>query len=390
MPNIKRMMMAAAGGSGGASSGPSSGQLWTWGKNSYGELGLGDTTARSEPTQVGSLTDWEKGPVGGPEDSGLALKTNDTLWTWGRNNKGQLGLGDTTNRSSPVQVGSLTNWFLAGGGYHYNVAVKTDGTLWTWGYNYAGRLGLGDTTDRASPVQVGSLTDWKGSSSDEVLDDGHTKLGSGHYGVNIIKSDGTLWGWGRNYYWTVGDNSQTNRSSPVQIGSATNWASVSPSHHSHNAAIKTDGTLWSWGYNPFGNTGHGDTTDRSSPVQVGSLTDWKFVSCGIYYTIAVKTDGTLWGWGWNVYGELGTGNTTTYSSPVQVGSLTNWLRPMATNQSSRVIKTDGTLWAWGHNGNGILGTGNTTTYSSPVQVGSTTWGTMLAGKYHTVAVSTED
>ena len=390
MPNIKRMMMAASGGSGGASGSPSSGQLWTWGANTYGSLGLGDTTNRSEPTQVGSDTDWEKGPVSGQDYGSFAIKTNDTLWGWGRNTFGALGLGDTTNRSSPVQVGSLTNWFLVGGGYFYNAAIKTDGKLWTWGFNYGGRLGVGDTTNRSSPVQVGSLTDWKGSSNDEVLDDGHTKFGVGNYGLTVIKSDGTLWGWGRNNYWTIGDGTNTNRSSPVQIGSDTNWASVSPSFHSHNAVIKTDGTLWSWGYNPFGNTGHGDTTDRSSPVQVGSLTDWKFVCCAHYYTIAVKTDGTLWAWGYGASGRLGLGNTTTYSSPVQVGSLTNWLRPMISTDNSRVLKTDGTLWGWGGNQNGILGTGDTTAYSSPVQVGSTTWGTMLAGKYNTVAVSTED
>jgi alpha-tubulin suppressor-like RCC1 family protein len=394
MPNIKKMMMAAAGASGG-SSGPSSGQLWTWGRNSHGQLGLGDTTHRSEPAQVGSDTDWEKGSVSGGLDGSRAIKTNDTLWSWGRNNSGQLGLGDTTSRSSPVQVGSLTNWFLVGGGDHYNVAIKTDGTLWSWGNNYAGKLGLGDTTNRSSPVQVGSLTNWKGSTNAEVLDDGHTKLGVGGSSWLAIKSDGTLWGCGRNNYWTLGDNSNTDRSSPVQIGSGTDWASVSPAFGSHNAAIKTDGTLWSWGYNPLGNTGHGDTTDRSSPVQVGSLTDWKFVCCGGYYTLAVKTNGTLWAWGYNANGRLGTGNTTTYSSPVQVGSLTNWLRPMITGDSSRVLKTDGTLWAWGGNQYGILGLGDEPWWdynarSSPVQMGTSTWATMLSGGYHTAAVSTED
>mgnify|MGYP000882079777 CR=1 FL=1 len=87
--------------------------------------------------------------------------TGETLWSWGNNNHGQLGLGDDTYRSSPVQVGSLTNWKLISCGTYHSLAIKTDGTLWSWGYNYLGSLGLGDDTDLSSPVRIGSLTNWK-------------------------------------------------------------------------------------------------------------------------------------------------------------------------------------------------------------------------------------
>ena len=132
--------------------------LWAWGYNNYGQLGLGDVTNRSSPVQVGALTTWSS--VAGGQLHTTALKTDGTLWTWGYNPYGQLGLGDTVNRSSPVQVGALTTWSSVAAGLLHTTALKTDGTLWAWGYNHYGQLGLGDTTDRSSPVQVGALTTW--------------------------------------------------------------------------------------------------------------------------------------------------------------------------------------------------------------------------------------
>lgn len=143
--------------------------LYAWGYNFDGELGLGDRVHRSSPVQVGSLTNWRLVACG--EYHTLAIKTDGTLWSWGHNGNvslvGGLGLGDQVHRSSPVQVGSLTNWKLVTGGAYFSVAIKTDGTLWAWGGNVlfssvgAGFLGLGDTINRNSPVQVGSLTNWK-------------------------------------------------------------------------------------------------------------------------------------------------------------------------------------------------------------------------------------
>ena len=139
-----------------------------------------------------------------------------------------------------------------------------------------------------------------------------------------LASPGSLWSWGRNDYGQLGQNNITHRSSPVQVGSLTNWSLIASGYY-HTLATKTDGTLWSWGYNANGQLGQSDTTHRSSPVQVGSLTTWSSVACGnIAHTIATKTDGTLWSWGMNDYGHLGVGDITHRSSPVQVGSLTNW------------------------------------------------------------------
>jgi hypothetical protein len=160
------------------------------------------------------LTGW--GQVSAGEYHVASVKTDGTLWTWGRNNHGQLGqnIGITTNRSSPVQVGTLTNWALVSAGGASTAAVKTDGTLWAWGRNNYGQLGDSTVISRSSPVQIGVLTNWSQVSEGSV----HTAS---------LKSDGTLWMWGRNNQGQLGDNTGSNRSSPIQVGALTNWYEVS-------------------------------------------------------------------------------------------------------------------------------------------------------------------
>ena len=350
---------------------PPSPHLFGWGLNTYGQLGLGNTTNYSSPKQVGSLTNWLN--IASSTYSLLAVKTDGTLWGCGSNGQGQLGLGNTTNYSSPKQVGSLTNWKTIYGSYVSTYAIKTDGTLWSWGLNATGQLGLGNTTYYSSPKQVGLLTNWS------------TLSAVGSFGAAAIKTDGTLWTWGQNYQGCLGLGNTTNYSSPKQVGSLTNWVSLSGGGSGYVLAVKTDGTLWSWGRNNNGQLGLGNTTVYSSPKQVGSLTNWGNVITGNSFTIAVKTDGTLWSWGANNTGQLGLGNTTYYSSPKQVGSLITWTKTSAGYNYFLAIKTDGTLWGAGQNYYGQLGLGNTTQYSSPKQVGSlTTWLTVAAGYNATV------
>ncbi len=345
-------------------------QVWGFGWNAYGQIGDGTTTTRSSPVQVGALTNWSK--IAPQQDGCIAVKNDGTLWAWGRNNVGQLGTGNTTYRSSPVQVGALTTWVQVGGTKFSGFAIKTDGTLWAWGLNSSGQLGLGNTTNYSSPVQVGALTDWY-------------KVDGGSAFALAIKTDGTLWGWGKNNLGQLGDGTTTNRSSPVQIGSLTNWSSLAKLQSTQGCrAIKTDGTLWAWGDNTYGELGLGDSGfsfKRSSPVQVGALTTWLEVAAGLYQTLATQTNGKVYSWGQGTNGKLGQGNTTNYSSPVQIGALTTWLSVAAGYQHSIAAKTDGTLWAiGGSNANGRLGTNNTTNYSSPVQIGAlTTWLSVAAG-----------
>ena len=353
--------------------------LWSWGENGSGQLGLDNITDISSPVQVGALNNWSQISGGGAHS--LAVKTDGTLWAWGRNTDGQLGLGHISNRSSPVQVGSLTDWSQVVGGYTHSLSIKTDGTLWSWGLNNKGQLGLGNITHRSSPVQVGALTDW-------------SQVAGGYEHSLALKTNSTLWAWGENQSGQLGLGDTTDRSSPVQVGALTDWSKIAGDGSSttgFSLAVKTDGTLWSWGVNTFGQLGLGNTTGRLSPVQVGALTDWSKIDVSTTHSLALKTDGTLWAWGRNVNGQLGLGDTTNISSPVQVGLLTDWLYIAAsgseTSSFSLAIKTDGTLWAWGDNTSGKLGLGDIIDYSSPVQVGNLTdWSKIAAGDAHSLAL----
>ena len=341
--------------------------LYSWGNNVIGQLGLGNTTYYSSPKQVGSAY-WRTGST--CDVFAGAIRSDGTLWTWGSNNAGNLGLGNTTNYSSPKQVGALTTWAKVFASRFSMLATKTDGTLWSWGSGLQGRLGLGNTTNYSSPKQVGALTTWL------TITGGGYAIGS----ALAIKTDGTLWAWGYNINGQLGLGNTLTYSSPQQVGSLTNWLYVSGGYATY--AIKTDGTLWAWGRGTRGQLGLGNSTNYSSPKQVGALTNWLKVTGGGYFgfAVAVKTDGTLWSWGSNNYGQLGLGNTTSYNSPKQIGALTTWLNVIGGGYAyALAVKNDGTLWAWGTNGAGQLGLGNTTSYSSPVQVGALkTWSPVLS------------
>jgi alpha-tubulin suppressor-like RCC1 family protein len=348
-----------------------SGELFTWGSNSSGELGTNNTTSRSSPgTTVGSSAAWNQVALGGASFS-AGIKTDGTLWTWGSNAYGCLGIGTEVARSSPgTTAGGGTNWKQVATGAAMFAAIKTDGTLWTCGYNLYGQLGNSVSSFgnfRSSPgTTSGAGTNWKQVSA----------LGSR---VGAVKSDGTLWMWGYAGNGELGDGTTTNKSSPVTVsGGGTNWKQVSVG--SGSAAVKTDGTLWTWGGNGSGENGSNNLTARSSPGQTsGGGTNWKSVSAGSSGTCAaIKTDGTLWTWGANSVGQLGTGDTTDRSSPgTTVGGGTNW-KTLSGEHSNNVgaIKTDGTLWTWGYNNAGQLGNGiNTTNRSSPGTTagGKTNW-----------------
>jgi alpha-tubulin suppressor-like RCC1 family protein len=352
--------------------------LWGCGYNIKGQLGNASVQPVSSPIQVGSLTNWRQVSTGFWHTH--AVKSDGTLWGCGYNSQGQLGLGNSTASIDIIaQVGLLSNWKQVSCGSNHSLAVKTDGTLWAWGYNPYGSLGNDTRTNYSSPIQVGSLTNWK-----------QVAVGYNANTVMAIKTDGTLWAWGLG--GAIGNGSQTSYSSPIQIGSLTNWKQVAVGN-AHTIALKTDGTLWSWGSNLSGQLGTNvaRTISYSSPVQVGSLTTWKSVSAGYFNSMAIKTDNTLWVWGENANGALGIGNSVNYSSPVQVGSLTNWKQIAGGGYHMAAIKTDGTLWAWGLNTKGQVGNNTITAYSSPVQVGSlTNWKQATCGYAYTMVVSTPD
>tara|TARA_R100001443_G_scaffold34138_1_gene47951 strand:- start:284 stop:1498 length:1215 start_codon:yes stop_codon:yes gene_type:complete len=348
---------------------------YVWGGNSYGFLGQNDRTNRSSPIQLPG--EWSRMGSGAYAQGGI--KTDGTMWMWGNNFKGMLGLNDPAGpgpagnapaRSSPAQLPG--DWAAGTWGEYCSMAIKTNGTLWAWGYNVGGVLGLNDqipwpTGGESSPRQVGTDTTW--SSTVKHLSTGYNASGA-------IKTDGTLWCWGSNNPGILGQNDRTSRSSPVQVGSDTTWSVLTGVSAVGAHAIKTDGSLWSWGNNNLGNLGLNNRTYLSSPTQIGTNTNWAIVnSIALQATIATKTDGTLWTWGSNEAGELGLnegGPTKNISSPTQIGSGTDWSDARAFRRNVAAVKTDGTMYGWGANYNGTVGANTgSVKYSSPTQIPGT-------------------
>jgi alpha-tubulin suppressor-like RCC1 family protein len=300
------------------------------------------------------------------------------LWLWGYGNNGQLGDNTTTNKSSPVQtISHGTTWrSVESGKGSATAAIKTDGSLWLWGSNSGGQLGTNSRIGQSSPVQtVSGGTNWRAVSVSSI----HSAA---------IKTDGTLWTWGSGADGRLGNNAIVNQSSPIQtISGGTNWKSVN-SGAANTVAIKTDGTLWLWGNGACGQLGNNAIVNQSSPIQtISGGTNWR--NAGVYnHVVAIKTDGSLWVWGNGENGRLGNDSTTDVSSPVQtISGGTNWRAVSVNFLHSTATKTDGTLWLWGSNDRGRLGNGGGSA-SSPVQTisGGTNWRMASAGVTHTAAI----
>jgi len=345
---------------------PVSASLFTWGYNDvadggYGQGGTNGGPHKSSPVQVGSsiYNPW-KTPDASYHHMAV-VKENGELWAWGLNSGGAIGQNNTINKSSPVQVGALTNWSKPSTGHVYTICTKTDGTLWAWGANQAGNLGLNldVNSNRSSPVQIGSNTNWLNPATARYYRD-HTVC---------TTTDGKLYAWGRNNFGQLGLGDTVYRSSPVQVGSLTNWLQPSCGLHS-TYCVTTDGKLYAWGEGAYGQLGLGDTVNRSSPVQVGALLTWLKPAAAYESFVCTKTDGSLWAFGNGASGELGLNDTVDRSSPVQVGALLTWLNPGKGQNATFCTRTDGTLWSWGASSSGVGGRNTTTNVSSPTQIGS--------------------
>jgi 6-phosphogluconolactonase (cycloisomerase 2 family)/alpha-tubulin suppressor-like RCC1 family protein/fibronectin type 3 domain-containing protein len=333
------------------------GTVGAWGSNSSGQLGDGTTTQGLTPVQASGLNGVTAVTAG--DYHSIALKNDATLWGWGNNGYGQLGDGTTTNRNIPVQVNGLSGVTSFAAGLYHTLAVKNDSTVWAWGYNTTGQLGDGTTIDHSTPVQVLS-----GLSGVAAVTAGY------QYSI-ALKNDGTVWGWGYNSYGQLGDGTFTTRTTPVQVNTVSGITAIAAggANESYTVALKNDGTVWAWGNNSYGQLGDGSTTtNRSTPVQASGLSGVTAIAAGAGHTLALKSDGTVWAWGRNSYGQLGDGSTTTRTTPVKVSGLSGVTAIVAGSSHSLALKSDGTVWGWGNNGYGQLGDGSTTSRTTPVQV----------------------
>ena len=363
------------------------GNLFTWGYNSNSQLGVNDTTNRSTPvTTIAGGTNWKQISCSGAHFNFFyhtaAIKTDGTLWVWGNNNNVQLGTNDTIRKSTPVTTfAGGTDWKQVSCSGNHTAAIKTDGTLWTWGNNSSAQLGDNSIVNKSTPITTfAGGTNWK-------------QVSAGYKSCMAIKTDGTLWSWGYNGRGQHATNDTTTRSTPVTtfVG-GTNWMQISNGFR-HRAVIKTDGTLWTWGYNNSGQLGINNTTTQIiTPVTTfAGGTNWKQVFCGENSSAAIKTDGTLWVWGIGFNSGLGVTDATNRSTPVTTfAGGNNWKQVSVGTHRMGAIKTDGTLWLWGSGNDGAIGNFSTSpARSTPVTTfaGGNNWKQVSCGTKHTAAVT---
>jgi len=342
------------------------GTLWCWGYDGFGELGIGRrafNTIQDRPRQVTTPAPGGWASIAADGNHNCAIRLNSTLWCWGANEVGQLGIGNQTSQNRPRQVTTPApgGWVSVSAGGDDTCARRTGGTLWCWGNNFEGQLGIGSHTnqDRPQPVTTPAPGDW-------------ASITAGEFQTCGIRPGGTLWCWGQNDHGQLGIGSDTDQDQPVQVTTPApgGWAAVT-SGESHTCATRTGGTLWCWGENDWGQLGIGGDTDQNQPAQVTTPAPdgWASVSAGggSVHTCATRTGGTLWCWGFNAWGQLGIGSEANQDRPVQVTTPEpgGWAAVSAGGGHTCAIRTGRSLWCWGYNGLGELGIGNITDQDRP-------------------------
>lgn len=318
--------------------------------------------------------------VSAGENFSLGIKTDGTLWGWGQNsNRLGLGIGNLANQNLPIQIGTANDWATVSAGNVHSLAVKTNGTLWSWGNGQFGQLGNGIfSSATANVTQVGTANDW-------------LIVSAGNRFSLAIKTNGTLWSWGLNNTGQLGINNLIDQNIPVQVGTSSNWAKIDAGGQ-HSLAIDTTGFLYAWGNNTFGQLGDGTNTTSLNPIVISSSNNWSEISAGFDHSMVIDTAGILFTFGNNTNGQLCDGTNTASNVMVPIsfstaGTVSFYILVSAGNQHSLAIRNDNTLWSGGFNNSGQLALGNNTPTNTLNQVGtSTTWFAISAGDVHSLAM----
>ena len=332
------------------------GSVISWGDNTYGQLGNNSITSASTPSSTNTISNI-KVMVNGNRFFQIALKNDGTVWSWGNNTYGELGLGNTSIAKIPTKINSLSNIIDISAGNENGYALKSDGTVYAWGHNDLGQLGVGDNSDRSTPTIIPNLTNVKA-------------ISAGDYHTLFLKNDGTVWACGIGTVGSLGNGFNNNSNIPVQVSNLSNVKLIKAGF-AHSIILKNDGTVWTWGYNNSGQLGNGNTTNSNVPILVNNLTNVIDVKTGDGHCVVLKSDGTIWNWGFGNWGCLGNNTTTNSFIPVQVQGLTNVNEVYAGPYHSIAKKQDGTYWVWGRNEVSQLGDGSTTNRLIPIQINIT-------------------
>lgn len=347
--------------------------VWVWGNNTYGQLGIGNNTGQSAPVLVLGVNSIRQVAIGHWHT--MALTLDGKVYCWGLNGDGQVGDGTTQNRNLPVLVGGLpTIAAIAAGGWS-SYAVGTDGKVYAWGWNDYGQLGDGTTTSRQRPVRVSGLTSI-------------VEVAAGDQHALARKSDGSVWAWGNGDSGQIGDGSTVMRLTPVKSSGVTGATGVAAGSRS-SFAIQTGGKVMVWGYDEYGQLGLGRTVYSSSLVDVAGVGDVVGVSSGGAHNLAVRNDGAVLSWGVNNLGQLGyAGGGLVQEQPTVVPGVQNAVAVAAGYAFSLALTSGGEVWSWGDNLYGQLGGGTEDTRVVPSKIaGLPKIAGIAAGAYHALAVT---
>lgn len=325
--------------------------LWSWGRNDFGQLGLGNKVDQLVPRQITGLSG-AIAAAGGTEHS-LVVDSAGFVWAFGRNNSGKLGDGTIVDQSIPVRLTGLGNTVIAvAAGANHSLALKSDGSVWAWGHGGSGRLGNGTGQDSLTPTPVTGL----GAGSGVVA------IAAGGEFSLALKSNGTLWGWGRNFYGQLGLGNTSDAAVPTQASSISGVTAIAGGND-FVMVLKSDGTVWGAGINWAGQLGTGATNaGRVTFAPIIGVTGIIAVETGRSHTVALKSDGTVLGWGENNWGQLGSSTPSYILTAAQVPNLTG-IVALAAGYHTLAARSDGTIVGCGENVRGALGdetTGNRT------------------------------
>ncbi|MFN9408108.1 MAG: hypothetical protein ACK6AY_02195, partial [Akkermansiaceae bacterium] len=298
------------------------------------------------------------------ENFTLALDVSGCLWGWGSINYNVLSSTATTRFLAPIKLGFKTPISDFSCGSTHVIATDREGKIWVWGYNNYGQLGLGHTNTVVAPTELSRPTGMS-----EVI-----AVEASTYSCYAVDSTGKVWSWGYNSNGRLGDGTITSRNTPVAVSLTTGMPAIRSisSTDGHALALGTDGTLWSWGYNGFGQLGNGNSSSSYVPVFVSSgFSLGTKIAAGAYHSMLISQTGQVWTWGRNGNGQLGNGTTTNSYTPVLSSAVTDWnslIFISAGKYHSLALKSDGSLWSWGYNNYGQLGHGNTSSLMVPTKL----------------------